>query len=285
VEKTKGFTLIELLVVIAIIAMLLAVIVPSLKLAKQKAASIVCLTNAKNLSLGWFSYKEDNKSRIMSANMDGVTDDSGRRVPGWIGSPRDAAGATKTYNQITPEVTDDDEIRGIEAGALHPYVNAPKAYTCPADKIKSLYDQGEKFVTFAVPSCLYGFGGGDAYFKYQIKLYSEITSPSTRYNFVETAEERNYTIAGHFVLGTPEYRSGGAWAWWGPMAVNHGDSSVLGFCDGHAEIHKWQDAFTKQRVSKLSQKKTDLYNIEDAPADQQTDIMYMARGWAYRYKK
>ena len=117
------------------------------------------------------------------------------------------------------------------------------------------------------------------------KLYSEITLPSDRYNFVETAEERNYTVAAHFVLGAPEYRSGGAWAWWGPMAVNHGDSSVLGFCDGHAEIHKWQDAFTKQRVSKLSQKKTDLYNIEDAPADQQTDIMYMARGWAYRYRK
>jgi prepilin-type N-terminal cleavage/methylation domain-containing protein len=99
-KKTKGFTLIELLVVIAIIAMLLAVIVPSLKLAKQKAASVICLTNAQNLSLGWFSYKEDNKDRIMSANMDGVNDDSNRHVPGWIGSPRDAAGATKTYNQM-----------------------------------------------------------------------------------------------------------------------------------------------------------------------------------------
>jgi prepilin-type processing-associated H-X9-DG protein len=168
---------------------------------------------------------------------------------------------------------------------LHPYLKAPKVFNCPADKVKSLYDGGEKFVTYAIPSCLYGFGGTDSYFKYQVKLYSEITSPSDRYNFVETAEERNYTIAGHFVLGAPEYRSGGAWAWWGPMAINHGDSSVLGFCDGHAEIHKWQDAFTKQRVSKLSQKKTDLYNIEDAPADQQTDIMFMAKGWAYRYKK
>jgi prepilin-type N-terminal cleavage/methylation domain-containing protein/prepilin-type processing-associated H-X9-DG protein len=283
-KKTKGFTLIELLVVIAIIAMLLAVIVPSLKLAKLKATSIICLTNAKNLSLGWFSYKEDNNGRIMSANMDGVTDDGGRRVPGWIGTPRDASGATKTYNQVTPEVTDEDEIRGIEAGALHPYVKAPKAYTCPADKVKSLYDQGEKFVTFAIPTSLYGFGGTSTYYKYQIKLYSEITSPSDRYNFVETAEERNFTVSGHFVLGAPEYRSGAACAWWGPMAVNHGDSSILGFCDGHAEIHKWQDPFTKERVSKLSQQHADLYNIEDAPAGQQTDIRYMGKGWAYRYK-
>ena len=52
--RRKGFTLIELLVVIAIIALLLAIIVPAVKMAKRKAASAVCLTNVKNLSVAWY---------------------------------------------------------------------------------------------------------------------------------------------------------------------------------------------------------------------------------------
>jgi prepilin-type N-terminal cleavage/methylation domain-containing protein len=58
--KTKAFTLIELLVVIAIISLLFAIIMPALSLAKRKAATTVCLSNTKNLSLGWFMYSGDN---------------------------------------------------------------------------------------------------------------------------------------------------------------------------------------------------------------------------------
>ena len=83
----KAFTLIELLVVIAIIALLLSIIVPGLKLAKMKASSVVCMTNAKNLSLGWFSYKEDNDNCIMSSEMGGITFNGGP-IPGWINTPQ-----------------------------------------------------------------------------------------------------------------------------------------------------------------------------------------------------
>jgi len=68
------------------------------------------------------------------------------------------------------------------------------------------------------------------------------------------------------------------------MAVNHGDASVLGFCDGHSESRKWQDSFTKERVDKLITQNVDLYNIEYPPAGQTEDIGYMIKGWAYRYK-
>ncbi|RPJ38036.1 MAG: prepilin-type N-terminal cleavage/methylation domain-containing protein, partial [Planctomycetaceae bacterium] len=64
--KTRAFTLIELLVVIAIIALLMAIIMPALNLAKKKAGTTVCLSNTKNLALGWYMYMGDCDGRIMS---------------------------------------------------------------------------------------------------------------------------------------------------------------------------------------------------------------------------
>ena len=51
--KRKAFTLIELLVVIAIIALLIAIIIPALQIARKKGSSAGCMANVKNLSLGW----------------------------------------------------------------------------------------------------------------------------------------------------------------------------------------------------------------------------------------
>ena len=79
--RSKGFTLIELLVVIAIIALLMAIIMPALNSVKKKAATTVCLSNTKNLSLGWYMYKDDNDDHIMSSEDNG-TEQNGTYV-GW----------------------------------------------------------------------------------------------------------------------------------------------------------------------------------------------------------
>jgi prepilin-type processing-associated H-X9-DG protein len=66
--------------------------------------------------------------------------------------------------------------------------------------------------------------------------------------------------------------------------VNHGDSSILGFCDGHSEIRKWRDPYTRERVDKIITTGDDNYGIDYPPDDQQADIEYMAAGWPYRHK-
>lgn len=66
-----AFTLIELLVVIAIIALLLAIIMPSLKMAKRQAAGIVCRSNLKQWSLIFGLYLNDHNNSFMSG-LDGV---------------------------------------------------------------------------------------------------------------------------------------------------------------------------------------------------------------------
>ncbi len=276
----KAFTLIELLVVIAIIALLLSILLPSLNLVKRKAATVACLVNTKHLSLGWFMYQGDNDGNIMSCN-DFVSDTSGNFV-GWVGVPRDSNGALMGNTQASPPVTDEDEIRGIEVGVLYDYLESSGAYHCPMDNVRvSLYDNTKIFVTYGVPECLYRNNGAND----QIKKFSEITSPGMRYNFVETAEPRNWNIFHHFVLGSPRVTGSNLWAWWGPMAINHGDSSIMGFCDGHSEIRVWRDPFTIERVNKLQDQGGGSYGWQQGfpPADQRSDIDYMARGWAYRH--
>jgi len=63
-EKRKGFTLIELLVVIAIIALLLAILMPSLQAAKRQAQAIICRSNMRQIGLAAIFYAEANETYV-----------------------------------------------------------------------------------------------------------------------------------------------------------------------------------------------------------------------------
>jgi prepilin-type N-terminal cleavage/methylation domain-containing protein/prepilin-type processing-associated H-X9-DG protein len=58
--KKQGFTLIELLVVIAIIAILAAILFPVFAQAREKARQTACLSNTKQIALGFIQYCIDN---------------------------------------------------------------------------------------------------------------------------------------------------------------------------------------------------------------------------------
>lgn len=62
--KNKAFTLVELLVVVSIIAILLAILIPSLRRAKEQANCVICKSNLRNYGLAGAMYLEANNNKF-----------------------------------------------------------------------------------------------------------------------------------------------------------------------------------------------------------------------------
>ena len=67
-KATKGFTLIELLVVIAIIAILVALLLPVLSAAKDRARRTICLNNLRQINLVTRMYYDDSNDASPPGN-------------------------------------------------------------------------------------------------------------------------------------------------------------------------------------------------------------------------
>jgi prepilin-type N-terminal cleavage/methylation domain-containing protein/prepilin-type processing-associated H-X9-DG protein len=117
----KAFTLIELLVVIAIIALLLSIIVPALKAAKEAARRVVCQSNLKSVSLANSTYADGNENRYVSWEMDpGIYDNVGRYAP-WCTNP--------TFIRILDQTNDENQLTNINPADVYQF---PKRFRCPS---------------------------------------------------------------------------------------------------------------------------------------------------------
>lgn len=63
-RRVGAFTLIEVLVVVAIIALLVAILMPSLARAREQARRVVCMSNLHQMGLGLTNYSADSKSTL-----------------------------------------------------------------------------------------------------------------------------------------------------------------------------------------------------------------------------
>ncbi|MFO1002282.1 MAG: DUF1559 domain-containing protein [Planctomycetaceae bacterium] len=113
-DRQRGFTLLELLVVIAIIAILIALLLPSVQQAREAARKTQCLNNLMQIGVAFRSYHQQHSVlppgcinpvgpiRSLETGIDGQTPaatDPGYRI-GWIPQLLPFLGQQGVYQQI-----------------------------------------------------------------------------------------------------------------------------------------------------------------------------------------
>ena len=241
-HRRSAFTLIELLVVIAVIAILAALLLPTLSRAKAYALGTACMSNSRQLGLAWHLYSDDNSGSLVNNGVfNGWAVYQGSQTPLSIERPNWVYGLLEWSS--APDITNSQLIAN---GLLFPYTKALKLYKCPADRYLSPAQSSAGFTERVRSVSMNAFLKGSAlpgqYWVPGFAAYakeSDLTAPTPSQLWVFADENADTINDGWLITAMANPNQ------WDDMPGSyHRGACVFNFADGHNEMHKWRSPTT-----------------------------------------
>lgn len=140
-SAARAFTLIELLVVVAIIALLISILLPSLRCARDQARAARCGVQLRSLGGGLNAYATEQKDWIPGVNTSGATFNIEylSNTAALLGTLRKSGRPVQDWDWITPIIRYDGDMGDTRAKRFQLVVNR---YQCPTNeglKVDDLY--------------------------------------------------------------------------------------------------------------------------------------------------
>jgi len=229
-----GFTLVELLTVIAIVAVLAAILLPTLSNARERSNGMFCLNNTRQLTMAWLVYGEDHEGGL-PYNLT-MTEVSGRTNINWVNN-------VMSWDALPN--SDNTNLATITKAALGPYADNPSIYHCPSDRALSPAQRAaswpQRIRSYAM-NAMVGDGGpatasganiNNPGYKQFLKI-EQIPRPTEILVFLD--ENADSIDDGCFLNKVPV---SGGYTWNDLPAAYHNRAGAISFADGHAALHIW----------------------------------------------
>ena len=246
-KPRQGFTLIELLVVIAIIAILAALLLPALSKAKVRAQAIQCMSNSRQLMLGWIQYYNDNDDQLVNnyGQPFPAVEEFKKTYRSWVNNIMSWNLTDMMGNRV-------NDVDGITLAPFYKYTGNLAIYKCPADNYLSpaqsaagvaarprSYSMNGFFGAYEPPEAVLpgqSIGPGNNNFPDYRQFLTAASVPNPGDLFV-MLDEHPDSINDGFLQTDPHPTS----PQWNDLPASYHDGACgFAFADGHSEIHKFK---------------------------------------------
>lgn len=196
--EARAFTLPELLTVLAILAVLIGLLLPSIRRAREQANRAACMSNQHQLMLAFDQYVADSRGFAPFANW-GWCDSP--KLPGWL-----YTGPDKTR----PE--------HVERGTFWRYLRARQLYRCPTDPGPWYPKTTHQLTSYMINGAIAAYGEDPRSIVFPASAF-----PNDLVVFWEVYEFEPF-----------DGNDGSSYPSEG-VSYRHGDGTCVAFIDGHTE--------------------------------------------------